>query len=206
MADEPTTSAGNTPAVAPATPPTLAVTPEPLVGDGAETPISLEEAKKLKKEAASLRARLKAFDDAEAQKQLAALSEVEKANKQVADLQQKYETAQKQLIATQVKLAAQSKGIIDPDIAALAVADKLEFGEDGMPSNLEKVLDELIKNKPYLAAKPAEPATTPAQTAQRTPPQFTPNAPGRSQIMQPGQAPQGQPFTPTRLTDVFKRP
>jgi hypothetical protein len=198
---EDTPSAGNAQAANPATTPALAATPEPLAGDGAETPISLEEAKKLRSESANMRKRLKAYEDAEKAAQDAALSQVEKANKAAQELQQKYEQEHKQHIKAIVQLAASKKGIIDPDLAALAIEASLEFDEQGMPSNLDKALDELIKNKPYLAAKPAEQPATPAQTAR--PPAVPAMNPGRQSIT-PAQ-PQG-PFAPTRLTDVFKRP
>jgi len=190
MADDPTTSAAAPLAGNAAPTPALAATPEPLAGDGAETPISLEEAKKLRSESANMRKRLKAYEDAEEQAKTAALSEVEKANKRATELEQKYEAAQKQLVATHVKLAAQSKGIIDPDLAALAIESQLEYGNDGLPTNLDKLLEDLVKAKPYLT-KTAEPAQTPAQQ-QRPTPQFTANNPGRQNIAQPGQLPQGK--------------
>jgi hypothetical protein len=188
--EEITPTSGATPAVPPVTPPALAATttttPETPAVEGEQ--ISLEEAKKLRKEAQALRTRLKGYEDAETAKQQAALSDVEKANKQVADLQQKYDQQQKQLVASHVKLVAAGKGIIDPDLAALAIADHLEYGDDGMPSNLDKALDELIKNKPYLA-KAADPATTPAQTANaRTTPALPAMNPGRSSIPAPSQS------------------
>lgn len=192
-----------TPGAAPAAPPgstTPAVTtPEPQAGDGQET-ISLEEARKLRKENQTLRARQKTIDDAEEQKRLAALSDVEKATKRADELQQKYEAKQKQLVTAHIKLAAQAKNIIDPDLAALAIADKLEYGEDGMPSNLEKALEQLIQDKPYLS-KPAE--AQPTTPAQQRPPTTPPMNPGRSTIQQPGQATLPRSQWP-RLGDVLK--
>lgn len=196
MPDEPTPSAGNTLAVTPAPSPALAATntpPDTLAVDGNET-ISLEEARKLRKENQALRNRQKQIDDAEEQKRLAALSEAERANKQVQDLQQKYDIEHKQHINALVKLAAHSKGIVDPDIAALAIESQLE---DDL-SNLDKLLEDLIKNKPYLA-KAAEP-TTPAQ---QRPPATPAMNPGRSTIAPPNSLPQRIP----RLTDqgMFKQ-
>lgn len=203
MGEQPTTP-GTTPAVAPATPPALAATtptPDTLAVEGNEQ-ISLEEARKLRKENQTLRARQKAIDDAEALRQQEALSNEQKAAKRAEEAEARYQQEHKQHIKAIVQLAASKKGIIDPDLAALAIETSLEFGDDGLPSNLDKALDDLIKNKPYLAAKPAEqqPAS-PAQTAR--PPQVPAMNPGRSTI-QP-QQPQG-PFQPTRFTDVFKRP
>src|SRR5690242_15523095 len=126
--------------------------------------------------------KLKAYEEAEEQQKLAAMSELEKASKRAADAEQQHQQAQatikqyqQQLATAYVKLAAQAKGIIDPEMAALAIQSGLEYGEDGMPTNIDKALDDLVKNKPYL--KKPEPAETPAPTppaqtaptAQRTP-------------------------------------
>ena len=207
----------NTPATPPAgeaaqiNPPTQAVTttPEPPAGDGHET-ISLDEARKLRRENQTLRQRQKAIDDAEEAKRLAVLSDVDKATKRATEAEQRVQQYQQRAILAEVKMAALAKGIIDPDLAALAIKDTLEFGDDGMPTNLEKTLDALIKSKPYLAPKPAEPAApeppaTPAPTAQPSVPPVpaTPAMnPGRTNIIQPGAAIPGK--IPS-WGDVYKR-
>ena len=208
MPEETTTPAA--PAATPVTTPALAANPDPPAGDGTET-ISLEEARKIRSESTNMRKRLKAYEDAEEEKRIATLSEVErskaeiaKAEKRTAEAEQRIQHYQQQLVTAQVKLAAQAKGIIDPDMAALAVASTLEYGEDGMPTNLEKALDMLIKNKPYLAPKPAElpePSAPPAQpvNAQTVPTVPAFNVNGRTSIGQPGTLPSGKPM---RLEDV----
>ncbi len=207
-----TTTAVDTQAVPPAsTTPTQAVTTpttQPQAGEGQAETMSLEEAKKLRTEAHNLRKRLKEFDDKEEQAKLAALSEVEKAKQQAVKAEQQIQQYREKLITAQVQLAAQAKGVIDAEAAALLVRGSLEYDDDGMPSNLDKALDTLIKNKPYLApAKPAEPATTPAQTA--TPPATQTPAipamnPGRSSIASPNaNSTTGKPVS---LSDVFRRP
>jgi hypothetical protein len=150
-----------------------------------------EQASRHGKDLTAAQKRLAEYEAKERQAQEATLSEVQKATKKAEELQQRYEQEHKQHISALVKLAASSKGIIDPDLAALAIADGLEYDDKGMPSNLDKLLEDLVKNKPYLAAKPAETQATPAQTAQR--PQFTANNPGRQNITPPGQQlPPGQ--------------
>ncbi len=131
----------------------------------------------------------------------AQLSEIERVKKQAADAQQKIQQQQQQLVMAQVKLVAKDKGIINPELIAPVVERKLEYDKDGEPTNLEAVLDELIKGNPYLV-KPAEPAPSPAQTA--TPPAVPTPAipamnPGRSSIPGPGTNPTGKP---TRLSDL----
>ncbi len=154
----------------------------------------------------------KAEKEAEAAKKAAEeaqLSEIERIKKQHTEAEQRIKHYQQQLVMAQVKLAAKDKNIVDPDLAALAIQDKLEMDENGMPSNLEKVLDDLIKNKPYLVMKPDAPATPPTTPAQTAP---TPNAPaipamnhGRSNIAAPGSTPPGRV---PRLSDpgVFVAP
>ena len=158
-----------TPAAAPAanaeqTPAQVATntTPQPQAGEGSKS-ISLEEAKKLRSEAQSLRKRMKAYEDAEKAAQEAALSEAEKSAKRAQEAEARIKQYQDQLVTAQVKLAAQEKGIIDPELAALAVQKTLELDDDGMPTNLDEALDALIKNKPYLV-----PASSVARAASYT--------------------------------------
>ncbi len=158
------------------------------------------------------RKKLSTYEDAEKAAQQAALSEVEKVTKRAEEAEQRIKAYQQQLVTAQVKLAAQAKGIIDPDLAALAIAGQLELGEDGMPTNIDKTLDSLIKSKPYLAPKPAEPPAepaapaTPAQTATQTRPPMTPAMnPGRTNITPPGQT-SGKHPSKIGWGDVYTRP
>src|SRR5260221_8048245 len=137
---------------------------------------------------------------------LAQLSELEQEKKQRVDAEARIKHYQQQLVMAQVKLAAQGKNIVDPDLAALAIQDKLELDENGMPTNLDKILDDLIKNKPYLvkvdASAPPDP--TPAQTAnQRTAPATPAMNPGLSNIASPNTPAPGR--IPT-WSEVYKRP
>ncbi len=167
----------------------------------AQESISLEEARKLRSEANNLRKRMKAYEEAEQQARDAQLSEAERAKKQAADLQSKHEAYVKQtqdrLIRYEIERQASALGIIDPDAAArlLDRAD-LEYDDDGNPTNAEKLLHKLLKHKPWLAPKPADPApetpATPAQTAHATQAPAVPAMnPGRSSIAAPNAAPPG---------------
>jgi hypothetical protein len=147
---------------------------------------------------------MKAYEDAEKLAQEAQLAEIDRVKKQHAEAQERIKHYQQELVTAQVMLAAQKKGIIDPEMAAMAVHAHLEFGDDGMPNNLDKALDTLIKNKPYLAPKPDTPPAAPATPAQTANAQTAPTVPpfnvnGRASIGQPGQQPSG---TPTRLEDL----
>lgn len=155
------------------------------------------------------RERLDKIDQAEEQAKIAALSDVEKATKRATDAEQRAQQLQTQLVHAEVKMAAQAKGIIDPDLAALAIKDKLEYGDDGMPSNLDKVLDALVKSKPFLVPKaaeppaPSEPPVTPATSAAVAPtPALPAMNPGRTSIQSPGAA---QPGKIPSWDQVYKR-
>jgi hypothetical protein len=145
------------------------------------------------------RKKLTTYEEQERKAQEAALSEVDKATKRATEAEQKIQHYQQQLVTTRVQLAAQQMGIIDPELAALAISNKLELGEDGLPTNIEKALSELVKAKPYLLAKaeaPATPVTPPAThtTPQQQAPAIPAMNPGRANLTAPGTLP------PSKLT------
>jgi hypothetical protein len=133
----------------------------------------------------------------------AQLSEAEKANKARADLEQKNQHLQKQLVASKVREAAMAMGIINPKIAASAIESELEYGDDGMPTNLEESLKRLVKENPYLVPIKVEPPVEPAQTAPvaANAPPIPAFTPGRSSIVPPGTQ---QPGKTPRLADLLK--
>jgi len=172
-----------------------------------------EEASRHGKNLSEAQKKLAEYEEKERLAQEANLSEIEKSKKVVeaekaarAQAEAQIQQLKQELISKMVQLTAKEKGIIDTELAALAIQGKLELGDDGMPTNVDKALDDLIKNKPYLAPKPAEPSqeqTTPAQTANNQRPPATPAMnPGRSSISQPNQTVPGQIV---RLNDVFRR-
>src|SRR5256886_2528689 len=115
---EPTTS-GATQADASVTSPTQAVTntsPDAQAADGNSEPISLDEARKLRSEAAALRkrekdvlAQLKAYQDKEQATKDAELSEVEKLNKSYAELQEQHEALASELLEARVYRAVSTE-------------------------------------------------------------------------------------------------
>lgn len=170
-----------------------------------------------KEEAKRHYGKLAKYEQAEKEAQEAQLSEIERVKKKHADLEathNEYTQRMQALIVRQaVQLQASRMGIIDPEAAAkLLDWSELEYDDDGTPKNAEKLLEKLIKNKPYLAppakeeAKAQEqqqPPPTPAQTA--TPvavPVLPAMNPGRQNIVAPGTNPPGIPLT---LDEVFAR-
>ncbi len=204
MAEDPSSGAGATPPTGSpvtgttstgATPQKLATTLEEALARIAELEHSHKNATE---ERDRHRKKLTSYEEAERKQQEAALSEVDKANKAREQAEAQIQLYKKQLVDARVELAAKAKGIINPSIAAAAIRDLLEYGDDGMPTNLEKALDDLIKANPYLIAK-VEPAS-PAQTAPT--PHIPAMNPGRSTIQSPGQTPGRIPS----WNEVFKRP
>ncbi len=175
-------TAGATPADANAStsaPGGQTTTSEPLAGD---EQISLEEAKKLRSEAASLRKRMKAFEDEKAAAEAAKLTEQEKLQKALSDTQaqlsEKERVIQERVIRYEVQLQAAAMGV-DPlyldKIPRLINPSELKFDDDGAPTNVKELLDKLVKEMPALvlqqqATRPstAGGATNPGRTAANT--------------------------------------
>ncbi len=156
----------------------------------------LEKARKALKdvnaESAGRRKRLEELEAAEAERERAKLSDVERATKDAAAAQKKVQDLEARLaemekahkeavVQYEVKLQASAMGIIDPD-AAVKLLDwnTLEFNEDGTPKNVEAALKKLVGAKPYLVkaqgnssglgtppAKPRQPATSGQGTGER---------------------------------------
>ncbi len=197
---------------APGGPTTTTSTP-PAGGDGNTTTetISLEEARKLRSEAQNLRKRLKSYEDAERAAQEAQMTAQQKLEKQYADLQAQHEahvrSTQERIIRYEVEAQARKLNIIDPDAAAkLLDWSELEFDDEGLPINAGKLLEKLIKNKPYLVAQATQQSSQPTdqslQSGRPATPAIPAMNPGRSQIAQPGTTPPGKI---PRLSDVWSR-
>jgi hypothetical protein len=117
--------------------------------------ISLEEAKKLRSEANSLRRRLKDFEDKAKADEDAKLSEQERSSKRIADLEgllaRRDSDLKERTIRSATVVEAARLGFADPD-DALRLLDPtaLEFDDDGNPKNVASELAALAKSKPYL--------------------------------------------------------
>lgn len=138
-----------------------------------QEPKTFDEAyvKQLRQEAAGHRKRA---TDAEAELQKikdAQLSETERAKKEAADAQakaQKLEADYKAaIVRAEIAVLGTGLKIVDAD-AAYRLIDQaaIQFDDQGKPTNVKALLDQLVKDKPYLVAQGGP--TTP------------PNNPGRS--------------------------
>ena len=125
--------------------------------------------RKLRAEAAEYRKRLRELESKVKADEEAKLTEQEKLQRRLAELERKeaeYQQAlQARTLEYEVKLQASRLGIVDPE-AAFRLLDlaQIEFDDDGKPANLEKILKELVGKKPYLVVSSGMPSpTNPAQ-------------------------------------------
>lgn len=135
----------------------------------------LREVKALRKEAATWRTKLRAAEEAEAERQRAEMTELERLK---ADLEaerqaraQADEQRRAQLVRTQVIAAAAKAGFNDTnDAIALLDMAGLEVGEDGAIDGLDEAITALVKAKQYLVktASGTISLTNPAGGPQRT--------------------------------------
>ncbi len=202
MADD--TTSGAAQAAASVTPTAQAATitsPDAQAADGNTTEtISLEAARKLRSEAEALRKRLKAYEDAEQAAKDASLGEVERINKQYADLQEQHEALAAELLEARVyqdvaRHAAKLNFILPADMLAkllLNDLDAIEF-DDGQPKNIETLLQNLAKSTPEIVKTAQQ-----DQQQQKRAPMIPAMNPERSSIASPGQQ---QPGRIPRLND-----
>lgn len=129
-----------------------------------------EYVRKLRAEAAEYRKRLRELEQKAQEQENAKLSETERLQKRLAELEREQAAYQRErqerTLKYETMLAASRLGIVDPD-AAYKLLDLagIEFDEDGTPRNIEAALKELLKAKPYLVAQssggsPTNPART----------------------------------------------
>lgn len=115
---------------------------------------------KLRAEAAEHRRKLRDFEAAAKAADDAKLSETERTNKRLAELERQHLDWQRERQELTARYAIEREaarlGIVDPD-AAYRLLDpaNLEFAEDGSPKDVDKALRALLVQRPYLAGTPA---------------------------------------------------
>lgn len=129
-----------------------------------------EYVKKLRAEAAQYRTRLRELEQKVKAHEDEKLNETEKLQKKLSELEreaaEKARALQERTTEYEVKLKAANLGIIDPEAAwRLLDTAAIDFNEEGKPTNIEPLLKELIKNKPYLAQSTQYAATNPARSS-----------------------------------------
>lgn len=110
-----------------------------------------EELKRVRSEAASHRTKLRTFEEAQKKAEEASLSEVEKLKRQVADSTTANSNLQQQLRTLQAEREiGKIQGVVDAETVMALVSSKIEWGEDGNPTNINNLVSELRKTKPFL--------------------------------------------------------
>lgn len=95
-------------------------------------------------------------------------TELEKAQSRVKELETSHGELEGTLKTERIRSAVVRAGtgkVVDPDAAASLIDGRaLEFDDDGKPTNVDTLLDALVKDKPYLKAP-----STPARTRPKAP-------------------------------------
>lgn len=143
----------------------LATSEAPQAGSPEPTQaVESDEIKRLRREAAQYRTRNKELEAQEEARVAASLSEQERQAKLAQKYQAELAEANLSLRAERAKLAigrAAVKLNIDAELAESLALARLEYGDDGQPTNTDAVLKDLLKKWPNLAASPALPTGTP---------------------------------------------
>lgn len=130
--------------------------------------------RKLTKENASLRKRLREVEASLKERELAEMSEQERQAKRLVELEERYSAAEQRLRESSLHLsvssAAQRLNIVDPD-AAMKLIDTtiLDYDEDGNKwEGIDDALAVLVEERPWLV-KPAAPVPTQKESSPANP-------------------------------------
>lgn len=192
MADE------NTPVVsdAPSDPQPPQGTPPASPAPGENEQVSNPAAKKYADEAAAerkarkaLEAKLAQYEAAQKEAELAKLGDLERTQKQLADLTKQLETTRKGAGISELKVAAQAAGANSPAVVAKLLASDLEYDADtGAPSNVAELVEKLAKEEPTLFKPATEPQRPPVSSGGASNPGRGAPAgrPTKADVMTPG--------------------
>jgi hypothetical protein len=129
-------------------------------GGGAQPALTLEQAlaqiEALKTEKAGAETRVQQFEkDAEERRQ-ASLSEQQKAEERASKAEADAKAAAARVLSTEIKLAAQQAGAVDPDLVRHLIDEaKIQRDANGEPTNLSELVKGVLDAKPYLKAEGA---------------------------------------------------
>lgn len=141
----------------------------PQEGEGAVSQVDTERdadyVRKLRAEAAEYRRKLRELEAKLKADEEAKMSEQERLQKRVAELERQVieyqEMLRRRTLEYEVKSQASKMGVVDPDAAwRLIDITTIEYDEDGRPKNLEKTLKALISARPWLLGNSAAPSPT----------------------------------------------
>jgi predicted nuclease with TOPRIM domain len=124
--------------------------------------------RKLRAEAAEYRRKLRELERELRKRDEEKLSETERMRTRLSELERELTQRELELrehtLRYETMLRARELGIIDPDAAyRLLDLSGVEYDESGRPTNIEKLLRELVRKRPYLAGQAAS-VTNPSRT------------------------------------------
>jgi hypothetical protein len=140
----------------------------------------------LRKENATHRTKLSAFEKAQQEAEAAKLSDLERTAKERDTFKTQADAYRSRIAVSDLKLAAHTAGIIDPEDALAHLLGKVEYDEAGEPKNVAKLVEDLKAAKAHLfrsgpqtqqPAVPARPnpgATNPGRGAPTQPTRIEP--------------------------------
>ncbi len=136
----------------------------------------------LRKENASHRVKAKELDELKARLESEKLSESEKLQKQLADYQARESDLTRQLQEHRVRSAvfaqASALSIIDVDAAAkLLDWSEIDYDGNGNPTNVDTLLKQLVKAKPYLVNQQQQQRQAPTSGGATNPSRSTTTSP-----------------------------
>ena len=151
-------------------------TTDPQAGESQKATKSAEDYERmlaeLRRENAGHRTKLKKFEEDEAARTTAQMTETEKLQKELKDLQSAREADIEHLIGAEIRMKAAEMGVAPQYLKRVATMldwEELDIDEKtGMPTNVDKVLATLLKEMPFLAGKSSAAtggATNPSRTA-----------------------------------------
>ena len=120
-------------------------------GNQSSDVLSLADAKKLRRENQSLRERLHALEEENANHKKAQMTELERAKAEAKEAAERAEAVQAALRQAKAEAAISRVAIekqVDPDLLSGLV--KVEFDKDGNPKGIDAAVDELLTKYPYL--------------------------------------------------------
>lgn len=129
-------------------------------GSGSDDDVlSLDEARKLRRENAGLRKRVADYEVAQANAEASEMSELQKARAKIAELERQAGESrvreQERSLRLTVDATARKLGFWDPEVAlGLIDRDAVEYDDAGTPKNIERLLTDIAKDKPRLIHEP----------------------------------------------------
>jgi len=91
-------------------------------------------------------------------------TELQKAQEQLAEYQKREQVWAQEKRAQALQIAVQGAatklGIVDPDVALALIQSSIEYDDAGQPKDVEKALNDLLAQKPYLKGTPSSGSPT----------------------------------------------